>query len=236
MTDHRRTEKLIAEHVHGSTSLFARLRGYFLAGILVTAPITLTIYITLITLNFVDRQVASVLPAEFYNNLYGEGGIPGLGLMMAVAFFIVIGWFASIFLGRYIVRLSEYVMNRMPIIRTIYGAIKQIFETVMSTQSETFREAVLVEFPRKGIWAIGFLTGKTEGEIQRLTEDEVLNVFVPTTPNPTSGFLVFVPKQDVYFLNMSVEEGIKMIVSAGILTPKEKPAADKTAPAITPHA
>lgn len=208
-------------------SLMARLRGYLLAGILLTAPITLTIYLTWVFLNFVDAKVAKILPSEWYHGLYGDTTIPGLGLIVAVAFFIVVGWFATNFLGRLFINVSEYVVGRLPVIRSLYGGIKQIFETIMTTQSQTFRECVLVEYPRKGIWSIGFLTGRTEGEVQRLTEDEVLNVFVPTTPNPTSGFLLFVPKQDIYFLGMSVEDGIKMIVSAGIITPPDKGEKDK---------
>jgi uncharacterized membrane protein len=107
------------------------------------------------------------------------------------------------------------------VIRSIYGATKQIFETVLANQSQAFREVVLVEYPRRGIWAIGFITGTTEGEVQELTEDEVINVFLPTTPNPTSGFLLFVPRRDLVYLSMTIEEGIKMVVSGGIVTPPD---------------
>lgn len=216
------TKKSAKDHIHEAhRSLMARLRGYFLAGVLVTAPITITIYITYVFLTVIDRQVARVLPGHWYEGLYGGTTIPGVGLLVALVFFIAVGWFTTNFLGRMLVRISEYIVDRMPIIRTVYGALKQIFETIMATQSQAFRECVLVEYPRTGIWSIGFLTGITEGEVQRLTDDEVLNVFVPTTPNPTSGFLLFVPKKDIYFLGMSVEEGIKMVVSAGIITPPD---------------
>jgi uncharacterized membrane protein len=114
------------------------------------------------------------------------------------------------------------VVDRLPVIRTIYGALKQIFETVMASQSQAFREVVMFEYPRPGIWALGFLTGVTKGEVQRLTDDEVVNVFLPTTPNPTSGFLLFVPRKDLKVMDMTVEEGIKMIVSGGILTPPDR--------------
>jgi uncharacterized membrane protein len=109
----------------------------------------------------------------------------------------------------------------MPVIRGIYGSLKQLFETVLSQKSSAFRQCVLVEYPRRGLWALGFISGVTEGEVQTLTEDEVLNVFVPTTPNPTSGFLLFIPRKDVVVLSMSVEEGIKMVISGGIVVPKE---------------
>ena len=123
-------------------------------------------------------------------------------------------------LGRIWVRTSERVLARMPIIRSLYGAIKQIFETVLSHKSNSFREVVLFEYPRRGSWAIGFITGKTEGEIQNTTTDEVVNVFLPTTPNPTSGFLLMFPKEELVYLDMSFEEASKFIVSAGTSNPK----------------
>lgn len=198
-------------------SIFSKLRGYFLAGILVTAPISITLYLTWGLLKFIDSKVSSVIPAEYYL----ETTVPGLGLIIAIAFFIVVGWFAKNFLGRVVIQTSEYILDKMPVIRTIYGATKQIFETVMGAQSQAFREVVMFEFPRKGIWALGFVTGVSKGEVQRLTEDEVVNVFFPTTPNPTSGFLIFIPKKDLVVMEMTVEEAIKMIVSGGILTPPD---------------
>jgi uncharacterized membrane protein len=125
-------------------------------------------------------------------------------------------------MGRLWVRTVERVLSRMPVIRSVYGAIKQIFETVLSNHSEAFREVVLFEYPRRGAWAMGFITGKTEGEIQDSTADEVVNVFLPTTPNPTSGYLLFLPKRELVLLSMTVEEGIKMIVSGGIVTPPDR--------------
>ncbi|HPF78413.1 MAG TPA: DUF502 domain-containing protein, partial [Alphaproteobacteria bacterium] len=158
-----------------------------------------------------------------YNpNTYLPVEVPGLGLIIAVVFFIVVGWFARNFLGRLLVRISEYIVERLPVISTIYGAIKQIFETVMASQSDAFKEVVMFEYPRKGMWVMGFVTGSTKGEVQSLTDTEVVNVFLPTTPNPTSGFLLFVPKKDLTYMNMTVEEGIKMIVSGGIITPAER--------------
>ncbi len=200
-------------------SLFGRLRGYFLAGIVVTAPISITIYLTYVFLTFTDNQVTKLLPREWYDYLYGTTTVPGLGLALAITFFILVGWFATNFMGRFFIRVAEYIMDRVPVISKVYGAIKQIFETVMAGQSQAFREAVMLEYPRKGTWSIGFVTGKTEGEPQKLTNEETINVFVPTTPNPTSGFLLFVPKKDVKYLEMSVEDAIKLVVSAGIVTP-----------------
>lgn len=203
------------------TGLFGRLRGYFLAGILVTAPISITVYLTYGFLVFVDSKVSSIIPHTYNPNTYLPFSVPGLGVVIAVVFFILAGWFARNFLGRLIINVSEYIVHRMPVIRTIYGGVKQIFETVMTSKSQAFRDVVMFEFPRKGVWGMGFVTGVTKGEAQRLTEDEVVNVFFPTTPNPTSGFLLFVPRKDLIFLEMSVEDAIKMIVSGGIITPPD---------------
>ena len=209
-------------HQSFSSGLIIRLRRYFFTGILVTAPISITIYLTYIFLTFVDSKVAHIVPAEWYEAIYPKTTLPGLGLVTVIAAFIFIGWFATMFLGRFFVRLSEYIVEQMPVIRTLHGAIKQILETIMASQSSAFREVVMMEYPRKGVWSIGFVTGVTEGEVQSHTAQETINVFVPTTPNPTSGYLLFVPKKELIYLDMSVEEGVKLVVSAGIITPPER--------------
>jgi uncharacterized membrane protein len=200
-----------------------RLRAYLIAGLLVTGPISLTFYLAWVFVSWIDGWVAGLLPAAYNPATYMPFRIPGLGLVIVVAGLMLIGWGTAGYLGRFFVRLSERLMNRMPFIRGVYGATKQIFETVLAKQSNTFREVVLVEFPRAGMWSIGFITGKTEGEIQELAEDEMVNVFVPTTPNPTSGYLVFLPRQDIVLLSMTVEEGIKMVISGGIVAPPPRP-------------
>lgn len=200
----------------------SRLRRYFLAGILVTAPISITIYLTYVFLTFIDSKVAGFLPREWYSALYGGTTFPGIGLLIALVFFTIIGWLTTNYFGRLFIKISEYFVDRMPVIRTIYSATKQIFETIMASQSTAFRDVVMIEYPRKGIWTLGFVTGVAKGEVQDVTEDEVINVFVPTTPNPTSGFLLFVPKSDLRYLDMSVEDGIKMVISTGLITPPHK--------------
>ncbi|MGH1377198.1 MAG: DUF502 domain-containing protein [Alphaproteobacteria bacterium] len=215
-------EENIVEDVNAnSRGPVARLRGYLFAGIVVTAPISITIYLTYVFLTFVDSKVTGLLPQDWYDALYGATTFPGIGLVISITGFILIGWFATNFLGRLIIRISEYLVDRMPVVRTLYSAIKQIFETIMASQSTAFREVVMLEYPRKGVWSIGFITGKSEGQIQSMTEAETMNVFVPTTPNPTSGYLLFVPRDELKFLDMSVEEGVKLVVSAGIITPEE---------------
>ncbi len=201
--------------------LSARLRGYLFAGIVVTAPISITLYLTYVFLTFVDSKVTGLLPRDWYDALYGATTFPGIGLVISLTGFILIGWFATNFLGRLIIRISEYIVDRMPVVRTLYSAIKQIFETIMASQSSAFREVVMLEYPRRGVWSIGFITGTSEGQIQEFTEAETMNVFVPTTPNPTSGYLLFVPRDELKFLDMSVEEGVKLVVSAGIITPED---------------
>lgn len=202
-------------------TLGGRLRAYFFAGILVTAPAAITFYVAWLIIGFIDQQVTSLLPSRYNPNDILPFSIPGLGLVILIVVLTMIGAFTAGFVGRMAVRLSEGMLARMPVIRSLYGAVKQIFETVLATQSTAFRQVVLVEYPRRGIWALGFVSGVTKGEVQNLTEDEVINVFLPTTPNPTSGFLLFVPRRDLVVLNMTVEDGIKMVVSGGIVTPPD---------------
>ena len=202
--------------------LGARLRAYFLAGVLVTAPLSFTLYVAWLFVGFVDNTVTGLLPPRFNPETYLPFSLPGIGVVTVVVFLVVMGWLTAGFLGRFLLRTSESIVNRIPAVRQIYAATKQILETVLSQQSQAFREVVLVEYPRRGIWAVGFITGLTQGEVQNLTHDTLVNVFLPTTPNPTSGFLLFVPKRDLVVLNMTVEEGIKMVISGGIVTPPDR--------------
>jgi uncharacterized membrane protein len=202
--------------------LSGRLRAYFFAGVLVTAPMAITFWLAWQVISWIDRSVKPLIPAKYNPETYLPFSVPGIGLIVLFAFLVLVGAFAAGFVGRLIVRISERILARMPVIRSVYGAVKQIFETVLANQSKAFREVVLFEYPRRGIWAMGFITGTTEGEVQEMTEDTVVNVFLPTTPNPTSGFLLFVPRRDLNVLSMSIEEGIKMVVSGGIVTPPDR--------------
>ena len=204
-----------------SIGFFARFRRYFLAGILVTSPILITAYVTWMIITFIDTQVAGLLPdsLDFTKQLPHQ--IPGLGLIISIFTITIIGALTPGFIGRTLLKAGERVLDKMPVVRTIYGAIKQIMETVMSTNSESFREVVLVEYPRKNIWVIGFVTGETKGEVQSLNKNQLINIFIPTTPNPTSGFLLFIPKEDLVYMDMKVEDAVKMVISGGIVTPPE---------------
>jgi len=213
----------------GKIGFLGRLRAYFLAGVLITAPIFITFYLAWLFINFVDSKVTPLIPVHYNPETYLPFGTPGLGLIVLVVVLTMIGALTAGFVGRLYVRMSERLLNRMPIIRGVYGAIKQILETILAQKSNAFRDAVLVEYPRRGIWAIAFITGTTKGEVQNLTEEECINIFLPTTPNPTSGFLLFVPRKDLVPLSMTVEEAMKMVISGGIVTPVDRRSADKKA-------
>ncbi len=212
----------------------ARLRAYFLAGILITAPISITLYLSWLFISFVDSRVTPLIPAKYNPETYLPFALPGLGLVILVAALTLTGALTAGFFGRLWLRIQERTLSGMPVVRNVYSAVKQILETVLAQQSNAFREAVLVEYPRRGMWAIAFITGTTKGEVQNLTEEECINIFLPTTPNPTSGFLLFVPMKDLVPLTMGVEEAIKMVISGGIVTPPDRrPAAEQAIPVTT---
>jgi uncharacterized membrane protein len=202
--------------------LFGRLRAYLFAGILVTAPIGITLYLAWSVISWIDRSVLPFLPAVYNPETYLPFSLPGIGLIVLILFLTIVGAITAGVVGRMVVSYSERVLSRMPVIRSVYSATKQIFETLLAKNTAAFRQVVLVEFPRQGMWSIGFITGKTEGEVQELTEDEVLNVYIPTTPNPTSGYLCFVARSEIVPLSMTVEEGIKMVVSGGLVMPPDR--------------
>ena len=214
-------------------TIFGRMRTYMFAGILVTAPIGITLYLTWVIVHFIDNQVMPLIPQQYNPENFLPFSVPGIGLILMLVSLTLIGWLTAGILGRWMIRFSEHLLARMPVVRNVYSAIKQIMETVMAQQSNAFREVVLIEYPRRGIWAVGFITGGTVGEVQNITDDTMVNVFLPTTPNPTSGFLLFLPNRDVYRLTMTVEEGIKMVISAGIVTPPDRrPSSERENPVI----
>ncbi len=202
--------------------LSLHIRRHFLAGVLVTAPLAITAYIVWVIVTWVDGRITPLIPPEYNPGTYLPFPVPGLGLVIVFVVLTLIGALTAGLVGQFLLHLGERIVGRMPVVRSVYGAIKQIFETVLAQQSSAFREVVLVEYPRRGIWAIGFITGFTEGQVQEDTVEDVVNVFLPTTPNPTSGFLLFVPRNDLVVLAMTVEEGIKMVVSGGIVTPPDR--------------
>ncbi|WP_163850216.1 DUF502 domain-containing protein [Pseudooceanicola aestuarii] len=210
--------------------LFARLRSSFLTGIVVIAPIGLTIWLLWTMLGWVDGFVLPLVPERFQPEKYIGINLRGVGIIFFLLFTIVVGWVAKGLIGRSLIRYGESVVDRMPVVRSIYSGVKQIAETVFAQTERSFETACLVQYPRKGIWAIGFVSTTAKGEVATRAEtgSPLLSVFVPTTPNPTSGFLLFLPREDVIELDMSVEEAAKLVISAGLVYPNAK---DPTQPA-----
>ncbi|MEM9012247.1 MAG: DUF502 domain-containing protein [Pseudomonadota bacterium] len=213
-------------------SLFQRLRVNFFTGLAVVGPTVLTIYLVWAVVNFIDAQVEPLIPARFNPNEVLGIDVPGIGVVIFLVFTAVVGAMTKGIFGRQLVRYGESLVDRTPIVRSIYNAIKQLTETILSQSSTSFQHACLVEYPRRDIWAIGFVSTTAKGEVPgRIERGELMSVFLPTTPNPTSGFLLFVPREDVVLLDMSVEEAAKLVISAGLVVP---PTAEERAAGVRP--
>ena len=191
-------------------SILGRLRNYFIAGIVVLVPIGITLYLT----RFFISISSKLIPNELNPNSYLPFAIPGLEILLAIIFITIIGSLSLSFIGKKILKIFNDILKRIPILRTIYSAIGQMTET-LAPKKGSKKSVVLVEYPRKGSWAVGFATRENDGEISKKTNTNLVNVFVPTTPNPTSGFLLMFPKDEVIYLDMTFEEASKFIVSAG---------------------
>ena len=191
-------------------SIFAKLRNNFIAGIVVLIPIGITLYLTL----FFIRISGNIIPKEINPNNYLPFNIPGVEIFVALIFITIIGWISLSFLGKKFFELFNRVLKKIPILRTIYSAIGQMTESFTKTDNKQ-KSVVLLEYPRKGVWAVGFATKENTGIIKEKIKEELINVFVPTTPNPTSGFLLMIPKKDLIYLDVTFEQASKFIVSAG---------------------
>ena len=199
--------------------LLQRFRVNFLTGLVVVAPVVLTIYLIWLFVGFVDDRVLPWLPQR-YNPVTYFGEIPGLGVIVFIAGTTVAGYLAKGLLGRQMLRFGETLVDRTPIVRSIYNAVKQIIETIFAQSKSSFQNACLIEYPRKGIWAVAFVSTDARGELPSKTGvADMLSVFLPTTPNPTSGFLLFLPREDVVIMDMSVEDAAKLVISAGLVVP-----------------
>jgi len=191
-------------------SLFSKIRNNFIAGIVVLIPLGITLYLTL----FFIRISGNIIPREINPNNYLPFNIPGVEILVALIFITLIGWLSLSFLGKKFFELFNNILKKIPILRTIYSAIGQMTESFTKTDNNQ-KSVVLLEYPRKGVWAVGFATKENQGLIRDKVNDDLINVFVPTTPNPTSGFLLMVPKKDLIYLDVSFEQASKFIVSAG---------------------
>ena len=194
-----------------SASIFAKLRNYFITGIVVLVPIGITLYLT----KFFISVSSKLIPYNLNPNNYLPFAIPGLEILLSILFITIIGGISLSFIGKRILKFVNDLFKRIPILRTIYSAIGQMTESFAPNNSNNKKSVVLIQYPRKGSWAVGFATKDNKGEISKKTNSDLVNVFVPTTPNPTSGFLLMFPKDEVIYLDMTFEEASKFIVSAG---------------------
>ena len=200
------------------TSILSKLRNYFITGIVVLIPIGITLYLTL----FIIKLSSKILPQEINPNHYLPFSIPGLEIIISLIMITLIGWLSLSFLGRRLLKFINDIFKRIPFLKTIYSAIGQMTQTFANTNKGNSQSVVLVEYPRKGSWAVGFATQDNKGEIKSKTNKNLVNVFVPTTPNPTSGFLLMFEKSEIIYLNMTFEEASKFIVSAGTANPQDQ--------------
>ncbi len=214
------------------SGFLAGLRNSFLTGLVVIAPVALTIWLIWSVIGWIDGFVLPFIPNLYHpdnilNTIFGQDvaiNIRGLGVVVFLVFTTFVGWIAKGFLGRSLIRFGENLVRRMPVVRSIYSGVKQIAETVFAQSDRSFEKACLIEYPRKGIWAIGFISTDAKGEVKYKVKakSDLLSVFVPTTPNPTSGFMLFFPRSDVIELDMSIEDAAKLVISAGLVYPPYK--------------
>ncbi len=202
-------------------SMFARLRRNFLTGLVVIAPIALTLWLIWSVISWIDGLVLPFIPSQLRPMEQLGLDLPGLGVVLFLVFTVLVGWLAKGLIGRTLIAWGESIVARMPVVRSVYNGVKQIAETVFSQSGTNFDRACLVEYPRKGIWAVAFISAQARHEIDAKIprDDTLVSVFLPTTPNPTSGFLLFVPASDVIVLDMSVEDAAKLVISAGLVYP-----------------
>ena len=200
-------------------TLLAWLRGRFFAGMVIAAPIAVTFWVLTFLIDFIDRSVKPLLPAVMRPETYTSYAIPGFGLIVLVIALTVLGAVATNLIGRSVISVGDRILLQLPVVKNVYSAIKQLVDVVATNNQDQFDEVVLVEFPKEGTWCVGFVSSKAKGQVRDLLDAEHIGVFVPTTPNPTSGFLMYVPSRSVRKLSMSVEEGAKMILSAGLVVP-----------------
>ena len=218
--------------------MLARLRTSFLTGIVVIAPVALTLWLIWSVIGWFDGFVLPFVPdayrpEQILNTIFGYDlklNIRGVGVVVFLVFATLVGWLAKGLIGRSFIKYAENLVNRMPVVRSFYSGIKQIAETVFAQQERSFEKACMIEYPRKGIWAIGFISTTAKGEIaeRNSSKGPMVSVFVPTTPNPTSGFLLFFPKADIIELDMSIEDAAKLVISAGLVYPQTKKTSSKS--------
>lgn len=217
-------------------TIIGRLRNNFLTGLIICAPLAITIWLTFAFIDWADSWVTPYIPQRYNPQYYFDITIPGLGLLIAVVCITMIGFLGKNLIGRSIVNVGESVLHRTPLVRTLYKSLKQIFETVLKDQSTSFKKVGLIEFPGPGTWALVFISTEAQGELASRFDamgEEMMAVFLPPTPVPTAGFLIFVPKNKIIMLDMTPEDAAKLLISGGLITPNWKP--KPTAPPALPQ-
>ena len=202
------------------------LRNYFISGLLFWIPLALSVIVIKFSLEFINELVPTKYLPETLFNLNTD--FPGSGIVLVLLVILITGVIVSNFLGRKLVAIWERILNKIPGFRNVYNVLKKVSDTVFNSSTESFRKAFLIQYPSKGIWVIAFQSGDYKGEAESIIGEEMINLFVPTTPNPTSGFFVMMPKKDVFELNMTVEEAFKIVISAGVVIPKSLNIKDET--------
>lgn len=207
-----------------SRSAMTRLRNSFVTGIVVLGPLAITVYLARSLIEWVDSSVKPMIPSAWNPDSYLPFAVPGFGLLVALVGITALGALTASLIGRSIISYGEQLVDRTPLVRTVYKALKQVFETVVANRENSFSEVGLIEWPRKGLWSIVFVTAPARGEVAVKigAGEDLLTVFIPTTPNPTGGYLMFVPRRDVIKLEMSVEDAAKLVISAGLVVPPER--------------
>lgn len=209
-------------HPAAKVSFGRRLVNYFLTGLVIAGPIGITLYIAWSLIGFVDAFVKPLIPAQYNPDSYLPVHVPGFGLAVAVVFIMILGFLGANLVGRSFVQMGERIFSRVPMVSTLYSGLKQIFETVVTQRNKSFTQVGLIQYPRPGLWAIVLISTEAKGEVAAKVhgDEPVMSCFLPTTPNPTSGFLLFVPASEVTLLDMSTEEAAKLIISAGLVSPE----------------
>ncbi len=210
--------------------MIAALRRYLIAGLLIWVPLGITVFVIRVLVGLMDQTILLLPPLWRPEALLGMH-IPGLGVLLVLLIVLITGMIVANIAGRKLIKLWDFLLSKIPFVSTLHSAVKQVMETLLSSGSKSFRKVLLIEYPRKGVWTLAFQTGELEGEIQDKTGKQVVTVFVPTTPNPTSGFVILVPKDEIIELDMSVEEGLKLIMSLGVVTPNGTKLKEQLAPA-----
>lgn len=201
--------------------MLAKLRKYIITGLLIWVPLGITIFVVRLLVNLMDKTIL-LLPLTWRPDAVFGFDVPGLGIVLSAMIIFITGFILTNIAGRRLIRLWESLLDRIPLVRSIYSSVKQVTQTILSSDSNTFNEVLLIEYPRKGIWTLCFKTSDSPKQFDKATGMDLITVFVPTTPNPTSGFILFVPKDEVKKMDLDVEDALKLVMSLGVVTPESK--------------